>query len=103
MLSIIDVCALSLNWQVLLFFFGDLYPIRQIAYKNLAKVSRYTVFPNYYIYGPLILVLTCSPLCIHTIEYHNKSCQGAYLGEIPEKNIKKLDYYDVMNTAKVRH
>jgi hypothetical protein len=32
---------------------------------------------------------------------YDKSCQGAYLKEIPEKNIKRLDFYDVMNTAKV--
>ena len=33
--------------------------------------------------------------------YHDNSCQGAYFQEIPDKNIKRFYYYDVMNTVKV--
>ena len=33
--------------------------------------------------------------------YHDKSCQGAYLKEIPELDIKRLNYYDAINAAKV--
>ena len=48
-------------------------------------------------YAPLS---TCLSMTTYT-HYHDNSCQGAYLKEIPEKNIKRLDVYDVMDTAKV--
>ena len=41
--------------------------------------------------------MSCPSMCIH----NDNSCQGASLKEIPEKHIKQLDFYDVMNTAKV--